>query len=235
MSTNLKQILVWGSMEPTASTKAFAQAAHRLLTRECPSIPRLEAIAQGHGSLSESMHKNFCGYCQTSVARFREIYDLKPWPDALFETALRAVHKLREVASLTFDFAAGNPPTVFAAGQKETRAEFYCVDTLIVRPDLSWQPARVELRKLDFIQHRDLWMILRLQEPVKEFRVDDRFELLVMSDVQSFGPFTLPSLPTGDKEAIMLQLPQPLAEEWEEQIRASAKLPFQFIFSVRDC
>jgi len=162
--------------------------------------------------------------------------DLTPWPDALFEAALRAVHKLREVAALTFDLAAGSPQTVFAGGQKEpeTRAEFYCVDTLIVGPDLSWQPARVELRKLDFIQHRDLWMILRLQEPVKEFRDDDRFELLVMSDVQAFGPFTLPSLPTGDEEEIMLQLPHSLAEEWAEQMKASAKLPFQFIFGVRE-
>jgi hypothetical protein len=236
MSTDLKQILVCGSTAPTASRKAFAQAAHRLLTTECPSIPRLEAIAHDHGTLAELVHKNSCGYCQKSITLFREMSDLKPWPDALFEVALQAVHNLRELAARTFDLVAGSPQTVFAGGQKEpgTRAEFYCVDTLIVRPDLSWQPARAELRKLDFIQHRDLWMILRLQEPVKEFRDDDRFELLVMSDVQAFGPFTLPSLPAGDEEEIMLQVPHSLAQEWEEQMKASATLPFQFIFSVRE-
>lgn len=229
MSTDPKQIFVCGPTAPTASARAFAQAAHRLLTMECPSIPRLEAIAHGHDTLEELVHRNSCGYCQKSITLFRETSDLKPWPDALFEVALQAVHNLRELA-------AGSPQTVFAGGQKDpgTRADFYWVDTLIVRPDLSWEPVRVELRKLDFIQHRDLWMILRLPEPVKEFRDDDRFELLVMSDVQAFGPFTLPSLPTGDEEEIMLQLPQPLAEEWEEQMKASATLPFQFIFSVRE-
>lgn len=236
MSTDLKRIFICGLTEPTASAKAFAQAAHGLLTPACPSIPRLEAIAQGSGTLAESVHTSACGYCQKNTAFFRELYDLTPWPNTLFQAAQQAARQLRELAARAFDLAAGSPQTVFAGGQQDpgSRAEFYCVDTLIVRPDLSLQPVRVELRKLDFIQHRDLWMILRLQEPVKEFRDDDRFELLVMSEAQAFGPFTLPSLPAGDEEEIMLQLPHSLAEEWEEQMRASGTLPFQLVFSVRE-
>jgi hypothetical protein len=161
---------------------------------------------------------------------------LPPWPKVLFEAAQRAVARLKEITARKIDSIAGNAPPVFAGGhlRQGTPAEFRCLDAFVLGKDLASQPVQVELRKLDFIEQRDLWVILRLQEPVKNLKNDCHLELMVMSDTQSFGPFALPDLAAGHEAEIMMQLPSSLAICWEEQMKASANLPFQFIFSICD-
>jgi len=222
------------SLGATTSEEIFKRACHKLMTAQCPSIPKLEQVARGRGTLTERVHKNLCPYCQRSIVVFRETLHLTPLPKRLFEAAQQAFSKIRERAVREVLLAGGNSKTVFAGGRIQgTRAEFRCADAVILLPDLTTQPAKVELRKLDFVE-RDLWMTLRLPEPIKDFTADSGFELLVMSDAEVFGPFTLPALATGQEEEIMLQLPPRLAQGWEQQLKLSPDLPFELILSVRD-
>ena len=232
MSREFEWKIVQHSGTTTTSEQEFKRASHRLITPQCPSIPRLEKVARGRGTLAEMVHKNRCAYCQRSIAINRELLKITPWPERLFAAARQAVNKLKETAR---ELLPAEENAVFAAGQTNqgARAEFRSAKAVILRPDLTSQPAKVELRKLDFVERRDLWMTLRLHEPVTDFSDDHRFELLLMSDAQVFGPFTLPALGAGHEEEIMLQLPLSLAEGWEQQLKFSPNLPFEFVFSLR--
>lgn len=236
MFTEPKIVVLVGGGPLTKSEKEFREASHSLVTKLCPSIPKLEMIARGRGTLDQRVHKNTCSYCQQSIGMFRERLGLKPWPERLFRAAQQAVKRLKEIVARELDLDTRSGRTVFAGGQLEqgTRGDFRCADALILRPDLTSLLTKVEVRKLDFVEHRDLWMILRLQESLKELSDDSCLELMVMSDTHAFGPFTLPSPGTGHEEEIMLRLPRPLAESWQAQMKTSFNLPFQFVFSIRD-
>lgn len=208
--------------DPTTSEEEFKKACHPLKTDRCPSIPQLEKIAAGRGAIMQRFHANKCAYCRKSVAMFREMLEIKPWPAQACEALQQAWQAAKEgMADISRSPAyAGGP------GERVASETWRRVDAVILQPDLSVrESASMDLCKLDFVEANVL-MTVRLKGPIQDVGSDGLLELAVVADLRIFGPYTIK---VGEEAKLLLCLFQDEVSQWEKQISVSSTLPFQFV------
>jgi hypothetical protein len=200
-------------IKPTTNASAFKNSLHPQMTDSCPKIPELEKIARGGGTLKQAIHRNACIHCQTCIATVRDILGIRPWWEELRAATALAMRGLNEM--------------LVKAGTGNERQ----VKSNVLLPDYSLKPIPVNLEQCRFSGNGNLWMLLELEQPVKEIG-NDSFELIVLADngQNVFGPYLLPDLNSGRKERLLLPLPPALEQDWrEKEIETTETVPFEFV------
>jgi len=202
--------------KPTTDEREYRAACHPLKTDRCPSIPQLEKIATGRGTLPQTLHANTCAYCRKSLERFREMLGIKPWWQTLQETA-------QQFAQSLFQFE----PLYLADthGERSVQAK--------VVFDLTSDPTTINVRDFEFVPG-GIWLPVQWQ-PLMEEIGRSPIELTVVggNEEQIFGPYLLPGLGAGERQELLVVLPQAVENEWKERIEKTRTLPFNFI--LRPC
>ena len=207
-----REMILWID-EPTTDVAAFEASRHPLMTSSCSSIPALEKIALGQGTLRQLLHFNSCPFCQKGVNTFRTIHGIRPFWESWAEMA-RAILDFSEMV-------------VVEAGTGAERR----VKTKVLLPDSSLRTITVKLAQCRFSGENQLWMLLELEPPVSEIK-SDPLELTVLADngQDTFGPYVLADLNRGRKEKLLLLLPSAVADDWRKKAVETTKVvPFQFI------
>jgi hypothetical protein len=200
--------------KPTTDISAYKRALHPLMTDNCPSIPALEKIARGGGTLRQHLHRNSCAFCLKSVANFRKLLGLKPWWEELQDSIAGAVREFSQMV-------------VMEAGTGNGRR----VKAKVWLPDNNFKPILVNLAQCRFSGPNKLWMLVDLEQPLAEIG-DHPLEMNVLAanGKEVFGPYVFADLNRGQKQRLLLFLPPALEQEWRQQsIETSRTVPFQFV------